>query len=535
MQIKEKEYMNMDIIDKHIVAIDLGTSKIAITVAKVNGNDVQIIYYKETASAGIRYSSVFNVKQVTDVLQRAIMNAEGELGIKITQAVVGMPKYPVRQETSNGEIRDRGEDTDITSEDIAFLKSLAEDSYPLKDPDKEAIYGAVAQSFSDGENFQIIENDIIGMTSDVLEGNFKIFIGKRSDLRRIDQVMSKAGITGTKKYFTADTTAKAVLTPYEMENGVALVDFGAGCTSVAIYQDNIMRHYASIPFGGRNITEDIKSESQITERLAENIKLGFGACMPEKLQSMGEKILHIRSNSTEPDMKLPVKYLSEIITARVEEIMMAILYEIHDSGFADSLRSGIVITGGCAQMANLGNFIYDISGYRVRTGYARNHFSHSGCDGLNETSATTSLGLLLAAKDDMGNCAHGDETEVVETPKENDPFDFLNETPLHAQETEAAYEEIQQETAEETAEDTTEEPFHEPVHEDMVTSEDNRSEDEPQQPEVRESHKSTGTQTDKAEKKKNRWEKLRIIWTKVTEGADSIYNNVNQDIDNENE
>ena len=74
----------------------------------------------------------------------------------------------------------REEDSDITAEDIAFLKSLAEEAYPLKDYDKEAIYGAVAQSFSDGENFQIIENDIIGMTSSVLEGNFKIFIGKKS-------------------------------------------------------------------------------------------------------------------------------------------------------------------------------------------------------------------------------------------------------------------------------------------------------------------------------------------------------------------
>ena len=33
----------MDSIDRHIVAIDLGTSKIALTVAKVEGNDVKII------------------------------------------------------------------------------------------------------------------------------------------------------------------------------------------------------------------------------------------------------------------------------------------------------------------------------------------------------------------------------------------------------------------------------------------------------------------------------------------------------------
>lgn len=485
----------MSIIDKHIVAIDLGTSKIAITVAKINGSDIQIIYYKETPSAGIRYSSVFNVKQVTDVLARAIREAEEELDIRITQAVVGMPKFPIRQETGNGVIHDRGEDADITAEDIAFLKSLAEEAYPLADSEKEAIYGAVAQSFSDGENFQIIENDIIGMTSNVLEGNFKIFIGKKSDLRRIDQVMGKVGITGTRKYFTADTTAKVVLTASEMENGVALIDFGAGSTSVTIYQDSIMRHYASIPFGGKNITEDIKSESQIGERLAENIKLGFGACMPEKLQSMGDKVLHIRSNSTGPDMKLPVKYLSEIITARVEEIMMAMIYEIYQSGFADSIRNGIVITGGCAQMANLGNFVYDISGFRVRTGYAQNMFSHSGCEGLSETSATTSLGLLLAAKDDMGNCAHGNLQP--QSTADDDDSDFATGTSDNI-ETEQTVGTPQE--GAKTGMDQEAETF-EPV-------EDPKEAENEAQP-----------------KKKNR---INVLWTKFNESIDKVYKSLNQ-------
>ena len=396
--------------EKNIVAIDLGTSKIALTVAKVNGNDVQIAYYKEMPSAGIKYSSVWNINQATDPLSRIIRDAEEALDIKITQAVIGMPKYPVRQESNSAIVKDRGEDTDITAEDIADLKSYAEDSYPLDDPAKEAIYGAVAQSFSDGEYFQIIENDIIGMASDTLEGNFKIFIGKKSDLKKIDSVMTKTGIAARKKYFTADTTAKAVLTDAEMENGVALIDFGGGSTSVSIYHGNIMRHYASIPFGGKNITDDIKSECQISERLAENIKLAYGACMPEKLQSLSEKVLQIRSNNTEPDKQVTVKYLSEIITARIEEIIMAMLYEINESGFADMLRSGIVITGGAAQTANLGNFIYELSGYRVRTGYPKQHFSNAGCDGLKDTTAATSIGLILAAKDELGvNCAYNDE------------------------------------------------------------------------------------------------------------------------------
>ena len=244
----------MELQDRYIVAIDLGTSKIALTVAKVNGSNVQIVYYKETPSEGIRYSSVFNASKVSDALTEAIGQAESALGIKIHQAVVGMPKYPIRQESNTGKIEGRGYDTDITAEDIAELKRSAQDMYPIENPETEAIYGAVAQSFSDGENFQIIENDIIGMTSDILEGNFKIFIGKKSSLSKIDTVLKKSGIVAARKYFTADTTAKAVLLESEMENGVAMIDFGAGCTSVSIYHGNIMRHYASIPFGGKNIT-----------------------------------------------------------------------------------------------------------------------------------------------------------------------------------------------------------------------------------------------------------------------------------------
>lgn len=407
----------METKDRYIVAVDLGTSKIALTVAKVEGDNTQIVYYKETPSEGIRNSGVFNASKASEPLTEAILQAENALGIKITQAVVGMPKYPVRQEANTGKIEGRGEDEDITAEDITELKRAAQDLYPLENPNIEAIYGAVAQSFSDGENFQIIENDIIGMASDILEGNFKIFIGKKSSLAKIDTVLKKSGIVTARKFFTADTTAKAVLLDSEMENGVAMIDFGGGCVSVSVYHGSIMRHYASIPFGGKNITGDIQIESEgsISRDLAENIKIAFGACMPEKLQNLSEKIIHIKSDNGEAEKKLPVKYLSEIITARAEEILMAILYEIQESGFADRLMSGIVVTGGCAQTANLGNLIYDLSGYRVRTGYPKHVFSFEGCEGITDTSASTSLGLIMAAKEDQTiNCAVAKDVYVQE-------------------------------------------------------------------------------------------------------------------------
>ena len=49
--------------ERYIATVDLGTSKLALCVAKVVGENVQIIYYKERPSDGIRYNCVFNPKR----------------------------------------------------------------------------------------------------------------------------------------------------------------------------------------------------------------------------------------------------------------------------------------------------------------------------------------------------------------------------------------------------------------------------------------------------------------------------------------
>ena len=386
--------------DRYIAAVDMGTWKIALTVAKITGDDVDIVYYKERPSDGIRNSAVFNPGKAEGPIREAIAEAEEELKIKIMQVVVGLPRCDVRQEIAQARVERTNPDESITREEVENLKALAQDEYQLGDPDKDILYGAVAQSFSDDENFQLIENDIIGVISQSFEGNFKLFIGKKGAVRTIDKIFNDLGIAIARKYFTPSAQAKAVLTEYEMIGGVGLIDLGAGATSVTIYQGNILRYYASIPYGGNVITSDIRTECSISPRLAENIKYAFGACMPEKLLTLGEKTIQIEGNETEGFRQIPVKYLSEIITARVKEILDAILYEIQASGMADSLRAGLVITGGGAKLANIVSYIKEVSGYNVRTGKPRRKFSAEGIPGIFEPSATTSVGMILSAKED---------------------------------------------------------------------------------------------------------------------------------------
>ena len=414
--------------EKYIASIDLGSSKFGICVARVNGEDVQIVYYKETPSEGIRASLIANPMKASQKLKEAVREAEQELMIQILQVVVGMPRNEVAQVTASARIDRSNPDDYISAEEVATLKSIALETYPLDNPDKQIIYGAVAQSFSIDEEIQLVEDEVVGTLSSSLEGNFKVFVGNRTATTALDKIFNQLGISIAKKYFLPEVVARTVLTDDERSSGVALVDVGAGVTSLAIYHGGIMRYYASIPFGGRVITGDVRTECSISEDLAEKIKKRFGACQPGKLATLSEKVLQIRV--TEPYKEVPVRYISEIIDCRCREIVEAILYYIQESGLQNSLRSGIVLTGGGAELANFITLVKEMSGYEVRKGYPRFMFSASVGSGVYATGATSAIGMVLAAKEDgLPDCVSVPE-RPMEKEEEMMEVEVTDETPV---------------------------------------------------------------------------------------------------------
>ena len=392
--------------ERYVTALDLGSSKTALSVAKVSGRDVQVIWYSELPSEGVRRGRVFNPMRASKPIREAIEKAERELGIKIRQVVTGLPRSNMFQETASARASRVNPGSCISREETEALKNSAIDTYPLQDEKTDMLYGAVTQSFSTDDLMQACDEDIIGCTSEFIEGNFKLFIGARKAVTDLDIMFKEAGISAARKYFIPEVTANAVLTEEQKENGVALIDMGGGVTSLSIYSDNILRYYYALPFGGRDITSDIKTESGFREVLCENIKRAFGSCMPDRLANMTDKVIQVNNNETGSSRQLKVKDLAEIINARVCEILESILWLIQDSGYADRLRCGLVLTGGCANLTNLANLLKEMSGYTVELGFPRTRlFSASGVPGVFDTNAASSVGLLLAAADDWSvNC-----------------------------------------------------------------------------------------------------------------------------------
>lgn len=536
--------------ERYIASVDLGTSKLAVCVARIQDQNVEVIYYKESPSLGIRYSYVLIPGKVKEEVRKAISEAQQALRIKIQQVIIGLPRWYVRQETASASMTRPEPDDLIQESEIKALKSMALESYPLEDSTKEVIYGAVAQSFSTEDSINEPENDIVGMAAETLEGNFKVFIGNRRYSSNIDSVFNDLGIAIAKKYFTPGITAKAVLKSEQMENGVALIDIGAGVSSVTIFKDKIMRFYAAIPFGGNSVTNDIKSECNFSFELAENIKKAYGACMPNKLSSLGEKSIQIVDEDGNTTAQVSVKYISEIITARMKEIIEALLFRIQESGFAseEDLRAGVVVTGGGAELVNCANYIKELSGYTVKVGRPRKLFSCEGCPEASETSAATSMGMILSARNDRFlNCVNEAvarnmtvlQTGSVEIPEEKEEATPVQEVVEDIPETGTVIvgvEEVvrQKETRQEEPEDDYD-PYSQTNHptiEETVASgreeEDERGVFDPPTPEEIKEYKNR--KREKKEKEKKHRSLFNFTWTKhIKETVAELYDDMNNE------
>lgn len=187
-------------------------------------------------------------------------------------------------------------------------------------------------------------------------------------------------------------SADAVLSDEEKEAGVVLVDIGGGTTDVAIFYDGIIRHTAVIPFGGNIITEDIKEGCSIIRTQAEQLKVRFGSALAQENQE--NEIISIPGLRGRPHKEISIRFLAQIIQARMEEILEFVLFEIKSSGFERKLSAGIVVTGGGSLLKHLPQLVMLTTGMDCRIGTPNEHLA-GGDDELKNPLYATGVGLVM--------------------------------------------------------------------------------------------------------------------------------------------
>lgn len=342
-----------------IVGLDIGTTKVAAVVGEVVEEGIDIIGIGSHPSAGLHKGVVVNIDATCASIKKAIDEAEQMAGCDITTVFAGIAGGHISSFNNNGIVAVK--DREITSEDVDRVLAQAKAvAIPL---DREVIH-AIPQGYVVDDQDGI--RNPVGMSGVRLEAKVHIVTGAVTSAQNIIKCAQRCGLNVADIVLEQIASSESVLYEDEKELGAALVDIGGGTTDLVIYVDGAVVHTSVISVGGQHLTNDIALGLRTPKAEAERIKQRHGSSLVRLVDP--EEIMEVPSVGGRPPTEQPRQVLAHIIEPRVEEIFSLIHRAILDTGYADLLASGLVITGGTTLLEGITEAAEQITGLPVRRG-----------------------------------------------------------------------------------------------------------------------------------------------------------------------
>jgi cell division protein FtsA len=375
-------------VDRTVVALDIGTTKICTLIAEVSPppkNDLRIVGVGTVPSRGIRKGVVVNVNEVSAAIAESVRLAERTSGYEIASAYVGLAGAHINAVNSRGVVAISRGERGIRPIDV---ERALESARTIDIPHNREVLHIIPRGFCvDGDDGV---RDPIGMQGYRLEVEAHIVTGATSSIRNLVKCVQSCDIHIDALVLEPLASGEAVLTDIEREMGVVLVDIGGGTTDIAIFIEGSIWHAVVLPTGGEQLTNDVAVGLRTPYSAAEKIKIKYGHALPQAI--MPEEMVKAEVFGEDGQQEISRQFLAEIVGARVEEIFELVLKEIKRSGYDGLLPAGVVLCGGTADLPGIRDLARDVMNLPARVGGPKNL---SGLvDTLQSPAFATSVGLL---------------------------------------------------------------------------------------------------------------------------------------------
>ncbi|HYL90364.1 MAG TPA: cell division protein FtsA [Burkholderiales bacterium] len=368
-----------------VVALDIGTSKVACLVAELGPDGaLEILGMGSHESKGLKKGVVVNIEATVAAIQRALEEAELMADCKIGSAYVGIAGSHIRSFNSTGMVAVKDREVGAMDVDRALETARA-----VNIPTDQQILHVLRQEFIiDGQEDV---REPIGMSGVRLEVKVHIVTGAVSAAQNIIKCVRRCGIEVKDLILQPLASSRAVLSEDEKDLGVCLLDIGGGTTDIAVFTHGAIRHTAVVPIAGDQITNDIAMALRTPTADAEAIKVRHGVALRQLADP--NQMLEVPGIGERGARSLSRQTLSEVIEPRVEELYSLVQQVLRESGFEELLSSGVVLTGGSAVMRGMVELGEEIFHMPVRIGVPR--YAGGLADVVRAPRYATAVGLLL--------------------------------------------------------------------------------------------------------------------------------------------
>ena len=372
-----------------ITALDIGSSKISCIIARVSKDKkINIVGYGYNASKGIKNGAVTDIAQATLDIGKAVQDAEQMANETIDKIVISISGEKIRSV--------------MKSSSMSLNKNR-----PIGDSELEKLYLKSTSKLDIGEyslihcinnSFRLDNGELLkdprNLFGEELSINILLGLVPEHICRNLSTVTENAHLEIQDQVFASYASGLACLVDDEKEMGATVVDMGGGNTSIATFRNGYPVHFASIPVGGNNVTNDIAYGLSTSFPHAERLKTLHGCAFLTSQDNIDTINVYPVGEEDDSCIKqLPKSDLINIITPRIEETFEMVARKLADIGLADDTSHRVVLTGGASQLTGVVDIAEMVLDKHVRLGKPRNVFNIP--DALNSQAFSTAIGMLI--------------------------------------------------------------------------------------------------------------------------------------------
>jgi cell division protein FtsA len=352
--------------EEYFVGLDIGSSKIAVAVARPREDgELAILGIGSASSDGLKRGVVVDLEKVIHAIKVAVADAEMVSGCKISSVYAGIAGEHIKSINSRGVIAVGKGNAEITTTDV---ERVVEAARAVAIPADREIIHVLPQEFTVDDQGGV--TDPVGMTGMRLEVNVHIVTGSTASVANVIKAIEKADLVVDELVLSPFAAAYSVLNSDERELGCVLIDMGAGTTDIAAFLDGSIKHTAVLGMGGKNVTNDIAIGLRTPLEQAERLKCLHGSALSSHVES--NEMIIVPGVGGRESKEVSRSVLAAIIEPRAEETFSLVARELKKANLTESLASGVVLTGGGSQLdsvVELAEQIFDLPAKPARPGY----------------------------------------------------------------------------------------------------------------------------------------------------------------------
>ena len=367
-------------------SIDIGTEKIALLVAeKEDDGHLRIIGHNVSPSEGVRKGSLYSIDSLVRVIAKLIDQTQKSFNLKLVRARVNISDTHLSCSDGKGKVSISDM---VTLED---LDSVLESAMAMSTPTNKEKLHIIKKKFTINETV-VIDNPI-DMEAEVLESKVHIVTVSSSSIRNIERCLEQSELEVDKIILNSIAKSNAILTQEDKDNGICLVDIGAGVTSYSVFSDEGIVRSGVIAFGGDEVTQEIAYAFDTSLEEAKRLKENYGSAKSSSISE--EKFIDFIQSTNKNEHQLSSLELAEVIETSYREIFILLKNELKHHNLDGIIKSGFVLCGGASKINFIEELVRDFFSKRVKIGQIQRS-RISGLETiLTDYKFTGAIGLLL--------------------------------------------------------------------------------------------------------------------------------------------